>query len=141
MSDYASLYNRTQKIRDHHSDRWMNAVDAVHKESARINHKIGYKGPEWHGHDRHDTTLVHARHDAKHGSSWGPKTYAGGAALAGMIALNPHKIRATSKRAAIAAGITAGGLALHDVVTRIRRKRKLAEAERIDAAFKREAGI
>lgn len=141
MSEYTHLYNRSQKLRNPHSDTWTKVHSDLHDEASRINHKIGYKGPSWHGHDHHDTTLIHARHDAKKGSTWGPKAYLAGGGLAGIIALNPHKIKGTSKRALAAAGITAGGLALHDVATKIRRKRNLAEAERVDAAFKHEVGI
>lgn len=65
MSDYTQLYNRSQKLRNPHSDTWTKVHSDLHDEASRINHKIGYKGPSWHGHDRHDTTLIHARHDAK----------------------------------------------------------------------------
>lgn len=140
MSDYTPLYNRSRRLKDHQSDSWMNVHSKLHDEAARINHKIGYKGPDWHGHEHHERAVQNAKRDLEHGHKWGLKSYAGSAALAGALAINPNKVKATSKRGMIAAGLTAGGLALHDVAMKIRRKRKLAEAERVDTAFKHESG-
>jgi len=139
MSDYQKVQSAFRNHRGgYQSERWMRAADRYNEANTAVNRKIGHKGRSTDDLSDHARNLLHAKINSRHSTKDDVITTAGagasGAAIASLFTKKHKVIGAVG-------GLTAGATGIGHVVSRLRSKNKLAEAQRVHDAFKRETGL